>query len=550
MARTSLEKRSEIDMLLDNPLNATVRQSNRMAAADLFCIPVETAEGRYLLLHRYVSKSPERFFARDLHRDYLAWLENRLASDPRGLREYMCDNLAEIERAILFAREINLEDWHDDPIDYTRDWDLLRFIDTKIHRVYLRLVEGVLTPLSRVVAYFNRLDRCAGTDGLDTYAVAKELVTSPLAMIMRSYHPTLRNGIGHGGITYRQNEVSYRDKRGTEATLGIREIVRLCDDLLDDCNGLIAALAVFLVQHMTSDLPVPEELLVQELAEEAAAPWWSIEAAVRSEIPTGSQLLIFARTSTHDLQKIQFSMVQTGMLAEALMSGYDRYYISLRGKKSLGWAALRGDRLCKHRVAGEDIGTSYSDALESFFFNPIHSRPRWFRRVETIVDSLRMNWPAARREWHRARGIPRIVPRYAKMHPNGWRSVLHGAVVIEHPDPAIIRKHRCRIIRCMLGIATPAPMRARYYPLGFAQVAVYCNDFRTRRLSSFGLGDDLVCTVRYQTIGRIHSPDIAGATVEIAGSWRIAWNRAWLDREQIALDTPPPWHTYLSRGSV
>lgn len=521
-------------MVLENPLSAGVRQSERMAAADLFRIPAGTAGGRYLLLRRYLSVAPERFFARDVQREYLSWLEARHASDPHGLRDYMADNISEIERALLFLREINVEDWHDTLVDHANEWELLRFIDTKVHRAYLRLVEGVLTPLARVAAHFSRRDRNAGTDGLDTYAVAQELANGPLSVITRSYHHTLRNGIGHGGLTYRQNEISYRDKRGNEATLGTREVVRLCDDLLDDCNGLAAALAVFVIQHRANGYPVPEELLVQELAEETAAPWWSIEGAVRSEVPSGSQLLVFTRTATQNFQKIQFSAVQSGILAEAFVPGYDRYFLSIRGRKGLGWVALSGDRLRAHRTAGDDL-SAYSDVVESIYFDPVRKRPRWLSRIETIIETFRLNWPAARREWYAARGIPHIVPRHATMHPNGWSSILNGEVVIDRPDPAIIRRHRHRIIRSALGIATPTPGRARHYPLGFAQVAVFSRDYRKRRLNSFGLGDDLVCTVRYQTIGRIRSPDILGSTVEIAGSWRIAWNRAWLDREQIAL---------------
>jgi hypothetical protein len=65
--------------------------------------------------------------------------------------------------------------------------------------------------------------------------------------------------------------------------------------------------------------------------------------------------------------------------------------------------------------------------------------------------------------------------------------------------------------------------------LGYARVAIFSSDFRRRRLSSFGLNPELVCTVQLQRIRRIKSPDIMGATIETSGKWRIAWNRAWID---------------------
>jgi hypothetical protein len=75
-----------------------------------------------------------------------------------------------------------------------------------------------------------------------------------------------------------------------------------------------------------------------------------------------------------------------------------------------------------------------------------------------------------------------------------------------------------------------------YLPLGYAHVAVFRRDYRRRRLSGFGLGNDLVCTVRLQRIRRIKSPDVLGSTVETMGKWRIAWNKAWLETRGQKLD--------------
>lgn len=536
-------------MLLENPLSAKVRQLDRQAAADLFRIDGNTAGGRYLLLRRYVSGTPERFFARDVQREYLTWLQARHIADARGLRAYFVENMAEIERALLFLREVNLEDWHDSLIGSSGEWDFLRFIDARIHRIYLRLVEGVLAPLARVAAYHSRKDRSVGTDGLDIYAVVQELANSPLVLITRAYHHTLRNGIGHGGIIYRQNEVTYCDKRGNEATFGARDVVRMCDDLVDDCNGLAAALAVFTVQHQQDNYPVPEELLVQELREETAVPWWTIEGAIRSEVPAGRQLLVFARAGRQEFEKIQFSALHTGILSEALVSGYDRYFVSIRGHKGMGWAALNGNQLRAHRIANAEID-AYGSAVESVYYHPVRRWPRWLSRLDTLVQSLRINLPAGRREWHATRGIPEIRARYARLHRNGWRSVLNGAVVLERPDPETLRENLRRIVQCALDITTADTGATRLLPLGFAQVAVFCRDYRTRRLSGFGLGGDLVCTVRYQSIRRIRSPDILGSTVETRGPWRIAWNRAWLVREQVALSTPASWRSHAAADVI
>lgn len=95
-----------------------------------------------------------------------------------------------------------------------------------------------------------------------------------------------------------------------------------------------------------------------------------------------------------------------------------------------------------------------------------------------------------------------------------------------------IRSHKRRIIRSAAKDARSSVSRfdvVRYLPLGYAHVSVYSEDFRRRRLSSFGLGPELVCTIQLQRIRRIKSPDIMGSTIETSGNWRIAWNQAWIE---------------------
>jgi len=277
------------------------------------------------------------------------------------------------------------------------------------------------------------------------------------------------------------------------------------------------------------------------LREETATPWWAIEGTIRSHVPAGDQLLVYARTRSADFSTIQFSAIQTGILTEAFAPGYERYFVSIRGSSlGTGWAAFHGERLREHRAVADDL-TKYTDVLESIAFLPLKNRPQWIRRIWNMYQAFRINWPYARRDWYAARGIPEIVSRVATVHRNGWHSVLNGSVVMPQLSPPQVRKFRRRIIDAALSLAAGKPSVARHLPLGFAQISVFCRDYRARRLASYGLESDLVCTVRYQTISRIRSPDIMGSTVEGAGAWRIAWNRAWIEREGVALNTPLSW---------
>ena len=108
--------------------------------------------------------------------------------------------------------------------------------------------------------------------------------------------------------------------------------------------------------------------------------------------------------------------------------------------------------------------------------------------------------------------------------------MLNASVIVEGLEDGaavdVIHRHRHRIVRSAIKQARKERRLsiAAYLPLGFARVAVFKRDYRRRRLSGFGLGKDLVCTVQFQRIRRIKSPDILGSTVEIIGKWRIAWN--------------------------
>jgi hypothetical protein len=350
----------------------------------------------------------------------------------------------------------------------------------------------------------------------------------------------VRNAIAHGGVTYLQSEIRYRDRQGREETLNNRDIVRTIDDLLDTCNGCAAALKTFLITVRAVGYRIPREFLVEELREETRAPWWSVEGCVESEAMGRSQLLVYTRAKSRDYDKVRFSAIQTGLLAESLVPGYDRYFFSLRSRSGWpGWVGFDGNRLRAARESNPSDIAEYADlgVVENnlIFYVPGRPLSKLGRKVDTYRHALATVLPQAREDFRRRLEIPRMVCRRAQIHRNGWGAVLDGSIVIDDWEDSkgqeIVRRFRRRIIRTArkeAALAKGSFPLLRRFPLAFAQVAVYRKDYRARRLKSFGLGGDLVCTVRFQRMSRIRSPDILGSTVESAGRWRIAWNEAWL----------------------
>jgi len=460
------------------------------------------------------------------------WLKSRDQHHRMELRSYLSSIAAELSMAMTFLRQINSEDWHDRLLIEGEELSVLRFIDRVLHPTYLRLVEGVLAPLIRPVAYFSRLDRGKKAEGLDVYNSVQELAGGPMSACVEAYHHTVRNGIGHGGITYQQNDIRYRDKKGNTETLNVWSVVRMCDDLVDTCNALSCALKVFLMSSRSSGYQLPSELLVEELVEETRTPWWTIGGCIETRLPGGSQLIVYARPESRDRQKVLWSAVQSAALAESFAPGHDRYFLSLRGSRSWpGWAVFDGARLRQLRESGAKEVHEYVTAFTSpgFFYVPTPPLPRLLCSLDTRFQSIRLHWPAIQRQMRQNLGRPLIIGREGRMHRNAWGYVLHGAVVMpeltKESAAAAIRASKRRILRKASAAAratTPAFDLARYLPLGYARVGVFSHDIRRRRLASFGLGPELICTVQLQRIRRIQSPDIMGSTIEISGNWRIA----------------------------
>ncbi len=226
-------------------------------------------------------------------------------------------------------------------------------------------------------------------------------------------------------------------------------------------------------------------------------------------------------------------------MAEYFAPDYDRYFFSLRTPKAWpGWAAFNGKELKRVRESGLAEIADHVTAFEEvgLFYVPRPALPGFLGRLDTLLHSFRLQWPLAAQAIRKNLGIPNIVSRNAQMHRNGWGFVLNGAVVIEcltnESAADAIRSQRRRIIRRVAKQARSSTSwlnPARYLPLGYARIAVFSKDFRCRRLSSFDLGPELICTVQLQRIRRIKSPDIMNSSIEANGNWRIAWNRAWIE---------------------
>ena len=523
---------------LQNPLTQERDQIDRARILEVFPALGAGSEHHSLVLRKYLYSRPEKFFDRVAYTTYLEWLQTRDKINSTELRNFLAESEFEFGRALLFLREINLEEWHDRRVSEGDDYDSIRFIEKHVHPAYLRLVEGVFTPLLRPLAYFSRLQRNKGTGGLNVWSIVQEISGQNEEILTLNYLHIVRNGIAHGGITFLQRGIRYRDQKGNEDTLDVSYVIRIFDGLLDTCNGIAAALKVFLLESNRKQYVRPREFMVEILQELTLGPWWAIEGCVEAEIASRSQLTVYARPKSLDRAKVFWSSVQSVILAESLAPGYDRYFFSLHSiKSSQGWVAFDGNKLKDYRNKRVNAVGKYQGIVEDdlFYFEPRPRLPALIGKADTLATSIRTAIPIHFRRIREILGMPEIYCRTATVHRNSWGAVLWGSVVVEGVDSeAIVQviRDNCRLIvkkGKRHAIRANGYCTASFLPIGFAQVLVFRQDYRQRTLSSFGLGEDLVCSVRLQRITRIKAPEIFGSKVETRGKWRIAWNRAWLE---------------------
>lgn len=527
-----------MNSVTENPLLTKLHTEIRSRIISKFPEIAGCSHDNILFLHKYLDTAPSNLYQQTTYKHIVKWFLDRDDSDQSDLQDYLREHSVDISRALMHLDEINSLPWYDDPLS-DKDIERIRFIDRSVHPSYLRLTEGVFAPLLHCIAYFSRKDRGKNTDGLDIWNIVEEVKRGSLKDTTEAYINIIRNGIAHGGIMYHEREIKYHDKKGNEETYDTSDMIRLFDDLLDTCNAVAAAIGVFLLSKLTEGYRLPQHVLFEELRARTKTPYWIVDACISASSIGGNQLIVYIRTNTRDYNKVQLSAFQTGILAGVLSPGYQRYFISIQSDKALpGWAAFNGDKIANLVSQGNFTIQDCGDVLEEglVFYMPRPKLPKILSTINTFYTAAKLNIPLAVAEFRKNMGKAVIDVRNVSIHRNGWRLVLKGQIVI-HPTSNSI--NRDDIYKSLHRIIKMAAKKARskkpffgflrHLPLGFVYLSIFNQNYRKRRLAGYGLGSDLVCTLRVQKIKRIKVPDIMGSTIEERGKYRIAWNKSWLE---------------------
>jgi hypothetical protein len=467
------------------------------------------------------------------------FLENIKENDPITLVKILKDYDRLLFLAFKSLDEINSLKFHDMELP-SDEYDLMQFFDNYIHPAYLKLTEGVYANLILPISAYHRMKRNKKLEGFEVYNRVEELKSTQYEYLSDAYNKTVRNAIAHGNVIYKQRDIIYEDKEGKPITLSSGDIINLFDNMLDICNGLSLGFCLFCFTSLKflekHGIDIPPPIMIEELRAETDAPDWEIKGCLESEtLDNRSQLNIFTRNWFFDGLKLNYHVFRSAILAERFAPGYKRYFFRLDSKYSLlCWAGFDGSELNRLRTQNDSKLQDYANVLENgqIFFNPKIKLPRFVFRISTLLSVMKIIIPIKWREFKETRLPLFIDPRNTRIHRNKFHSVINGGVIIKPnlsvPIDELIRTYCSYIVK---NTVKTARKRARitdiskYLRLGYLRISVYSEDFRIRKLRSSGLIPELLCTIEFKRLRRIHTIDIIGGKPETVKRFRIVWNK-------------------------
>lgn len=528
-------------VLEECPTTKTVNEFWNEKIIETFPVLSKSSNAKFLSLKEYISERPQKFYNRQVYKDYLTFLIDLKRTDPKNLANIFRQLEHELSIAIKSLNDINSEKIHDILIP-DNNIDVIRFIENKIHFNYLKLIEAVYHKFILFIAQHNRQQRNKPIEGLDIFNCVEEMHLTLFEYVTICYHNTIRNGIAHGGITFKESETIYKGKKGQPYEIKTKKIIEMFDDLLDICNGFALAFKLFTLLNpdfiKNKSIVLPKQFLIQELKAQANAPKWEvIDCLENMTIDGRKQLNIFTENSLLHIDEVNYYAFRTAVIADHFASGFDRYFFSLKSKYSLnGWAGYNGKILRRERLKRRDNLDSYKGVLEEnmLFFIPKIKVPKSIRQLINIWTIFKYNFPTEYHKLTNYRFKRKYELRETKAHRRGLSIIINDPSVFIHPEYNeniidLIRKDYKKIVRYAIRKSKKdiKPKIARNLRTDFIRVTVYDTDLRKRKFRASGLIDSLVCSITLNRSKRIKDIDLIGGQVELKGRYRIVWNTNW-----------------------
>lgn len=499
-------------------------------------------DSSYLSSIHYVNETPKRFYLKEAFRAYLNFLTVADKTDSILLQKVLSASEQNLDNANNALNEINNIQIHDiGPPD--NEIELIDFIDTKIHFNLLKLYESCLFGFLLVVAEYERIKHKKGIEGMDLYNVIDDLKNGSFAFVFSAYRGTVRNGIAHGKVVFKERDIKYTDKKGNSELVSSREIIKLFDYLIDINNGLSLALKTFMLSDVgykkKTEFNIPRSILVEELKTTCKTPGWEILNSFESlSIGNKKQLTIYVKNSNWDSNKVKWYCFFTAYRAEALTKQYERFFLSLGSTHSLpGWAAFNGYKLRELRENDSNDLNEYFAALENglVMFVPKFKLPRLIYKLGSFRNALLISL-SLQHQKQKEKSSTRIEVRDAYFHSKGSYLVVTDSSVVlrrgltEGEIINVIANNYKGIVNQVFRYTKNQLSflnLQKYLPIRYARVFIYDTDMRIRNLRHSGLIPELIAAIEINNSRRIKTVNLINCEIEQKGKYKIYWHENW-----------------------
>ncbi|MDM1046539.1 hypothetical protein HX004_17025 [Myroides sp. 1354] len=536
-------------ILNENPITKTLHSNWRLRIQKEFPSNDFTSSIDYLCLINYLDKVPQKFYSKQAFVEYLDFLETAKKLNPKLLANILitAETLLSLSNKTLTT--INDKSIHDILLP-TDNNDLIDFIEREIHYNLLNIYETPFYQFTRIITEYKWIESKKNTDGLDLFNSIEYLKKSNFNFINNFYLHNVRNGIAHGKIVFSDRDITYIDKKGGKAKVGIKKIIDIFDGILDITNGFCLAFKVFAFTNSTFfekyQIPIPQSILLEELQAKVNVPAWTIKNCLESNtIDNKKQLIVYINNKNWDYNKVLYYSFTTALWAESLIKSYDRIFLSFHSKYSktypIGWASYDANKLKYLRNKNETNFEAYKGVLENdlLAFDPKFKLPKFIYKLGTFNDTIRSSVPIILNNYLETYFPDPFYIRETQIHSKKFFTIIQDTSLVVKTDCQIsienlIRKDSKRIIKKAIRYSRKQCSwfsKEKYLPVKYIRVFIYSTDKRLRNLRNSGLPPSLVATIEINKTKHIKTIDILGGTPEQNGRYRIVWNKSFLENK-------------------
>lgn len=485
----------------------------------------------FLIQKKYFENIPERFYSKNVMNEYLSFLKKAKDQNPEILANLLKEHNKEIGLGYKILSEINKSDIHDVKPSDNHD-DLLNFIDQKIHFAILKVLETpFFIPLLLFEKHYRKIQG-KGCDNIGLYNVAEGcILKSNLSSIIEPYNDIVRNGIAHGNYYYNNIDIEYVDKKNNSIKKSPYDILDMFDDLIDYSNGLYLALITFFITEQEfmyrNNIPIPLNILIDELKYKTKSPLWEVENCLESEgINIGKQVNLYAKTTTSDISTIRALAFYSASITENFTVNKDRIFINIKSKNGAGCVSFDVKKLITFRESGYKDYQCLSGCMEDdVFFMPFAKKilPN-FSRLQTIIAAMRVQKIIS---FNNDFQKPfQIRHNNIQLKSTGDVVVADAKIVlnilnVKNVEEYIRQNHKFLIdaaIRDARKSANSFSLK-NYLPVKYIRILIYNSDFRMRRVRD---SEYYVASIIYNKSKHINTFDRIG-NIEVIGDYRISW---------------------------